>query len=474
MDKLREFLGLLKRQHFWFLAPILLLMAAAGWWLSSKKLSAEFDTYKSSVDGYKRQMDDVIGKARHPNRDFHEGMENLIQQRRENVREAWQTKWERQKQELKWPDELPAEFRQQVEQMRPIEKVNPELNPQQEIPASLRRTYGGFIKNELPKLATSIGSEWRPQRVGGGRALQSFGSPSRRGESRNEEGDVLDESQIVAWNPANQGLFDQRFDWGTRPPSTREVLYAQEDLWVLSTVIDIIRRTNRDAPTRSQAAVKEIDFIQLANNVDPPSFKVLRPGPVVGQRSATSDDDDASVPSSTSSEPTTSAEDISLEGAEAGADASQEWADLVKNRYVNENYEPIADLSTLESLLTVAKRIPVRMRLKVDQRRINRLLVECANSPLTFEVRQFRLNPADDPLGAGRSQLGVGDTFRSEASIGMSNVKTLTDYQSFDRTVELFGIVYIFNPVNEQVLNGGQPDADAEADATDLALNVAR
>lgn len=470
MDKLREFLGLLKRQHFWFLAPILLLMAAAGWWLSSKKLSAEFDTYKSNVDGYKQQMEQVIGKTQHPNPDFHDGMENLIAQRRENVREAWQTKWERQKQELKWPEELPAEFRQQVEQMRPIEKVNPDENPQQEIPASLRRTYGGFIKNELPKLAASIGSEWQPQRVGGARALQGFGSASRRSSSRDEEGDVLDESQIVAWNPVNQGLFDQRFDWGTRPPSTREVLYAQEDLWVLSTLIDIIRRTNRDAPTRSQAAVKEIDFIQLANNVDPPSFQVLRPAPVVGQRSAGEDDDDLGAPPMTSSDTTSSADDIPLEGVEGDATASQEWAELVKNRYVNENYEPIADLSTLESLLTVAKRIPVRIRVKVDQRRINRLLVECANSPLTFEVRQFRLNPADDPLSPGRGQLGVGDAFRNEASIGMSNVKTLSDYQSFDRTVELFGIVYIFNPVNEQILNGGQPDADA----TELALNVTR
>ena len=37
MDQLREFIGLLKRQHFWFLAPILLAMGLAGWWLSSKK-----------------------------------------------------------------------------------------------------------------------------------------------------------------------------------------------------------------------------------------------------------------------------------------------------------------------------------------------------------------------------------------------------------------------------------------------------
>lgn len=246
MDKLREFFGLLKRQHFWFLAPILLIMALIGWWLSSKKLSDEFSSNKSTVQGYLSQMQSVSGEQNHPNPDYHQGMETLIQQRRENVRAAWQTKWERQKQELKWPEQLPAEFRRQVEQMRPIEKVDPENNPQHEIPASLRRTYGGFIKNVLPELAASIGSRWQPQ-TGGRRSLRGFDRRSG-GNTPGDDDAAQDESQIVLWNPANQGLFDQQFNWGTRPPTTRQVLYAQEDLWVLSTLIDIVRRTNRDAP----------------------------------------------------------------------------------------------------------------------------------------------------------------------------------------------------------------------------------
>ncbi len=129
----------------------------------------------------------------------------------------------------------------------------------------------------------------------------------------------------------------------------------------------------------------------------------------------------------------------------------------MKNRYVNENYEPIADLVTLNSSVTVAKRIPVRMRLLIDQRYISRLLVECANSPLTFEVRQFRLNPRDDTLGEGRSFSRGAEMRGLETGGGITGVKVLPDYQTFDRIVELFGIVYIFNPVDDAILTGGAP-----------------
>jgi hypothetical protein len=101
------------------------------------------------------------------------------------------------------------------------------------------------------------------------------------------------------------------------------------------------------------------------------------------------------------------------------------------------------------------------MRLLVDQRQISKLLVECANAPLTFEVRQVRFNPQ----GVGRD--GAGDESNVQEGTFLSpqrNVKTLLDYQSLDRTVELFGIVYIFNPVDEAVLSGQTPSEATPSD----------
>ena len=239
------------------------------------------------------------------------------------------------------------------------------------------------------------------------------------------------------------------------------MLYAQEDLWVLTTLIEIIQRTNGDAMIRSQAAIKAIDFIQIGKDVTPPSqqgFNVVKPAPL-GDPDAAADDTEPK-----SEEPLVFGPDVVASSAEpavdgaTGASAESKLA-LVKNRYYDENYEPIADLQS--SSVAVAKRIPVRLRLLMDQRQINKLLVECANAPLTFEVRQLRFNPQ------GIKRNGLNEGMPTEGSLfGRSQaVKSLEDYQSLDRTVELFGIIYIFNPVDEAVLGGEvRPVAAADDD----------
>ena len=42
------------------------------------------------------------------------------------------------------------------------------------------------------------------------------------------------------------------------------------------------------------------------------------------------------------------------------------------------------------------KRLPVRMRLWMDQRWLPHLISECANAPLQVEVQEVRINVADD------------------------------------------------------------------------------
>ena len=258
---------------------------------------------------------------------------------------------------------------------------------------------------------------------------------------------------------------EARFSW-TGAPTTKEVLYAQEDLWVLMNLIDIIKRTNGDAIVRSQTPIKEIQDIQLGKDVVPPSkldYKVVRPAslPVEGEEAPA----DGQAPVTTGPDKiSTPADNI------AGAPPVAIDLELVKNRYYDENYEPIADQETLLAYVKVAKRIPVRMRLVMDERMLNKLLVECANAPMTFEVRQFRFNPPDanDVMGGGGGSTDLGGPLRS---------RTLkaNEYLSFDRTVELFGIIYVFNPVSEPVLKGEQGGTlPAPADASAQLLPLPR
>src|SRR6185295_16827541 len=85
--------------------------------------------------------------------------------------------------------------------------------------------------------------------------------------------------------------------------------------------------------------------------------------------------------------------------------------DPAMNRYVDDKYAPLpperlrgALKSTTpeDALLAVAKRMPVRIRVVMDQRKLNVLLAECGNSKLPVEIHQVRINrPAAAPAAAG-------------------------------------------------------------------------
>ncbi|MCA9168571.1 MAG: hypothetical protein KDB23_12940 [Planctomycetales bacterium] len=455
MDQVKDILGVIKRQHFWFLSPLLLIVGFVGWMMATKKLNGEFEKWKGDAAGLVSQMNSVKSFTPHPNEEYHQAMEKLISDRMDNVRAAWEKKWERQKEVLKWPSSLAPEFLAKVETMRPIETVT------DRIPSTYTLAYASYIKKALPELAERIGAKWAPTASGRGGFSGTFGRREEGGASTRSNTNTGDEDApaLVEWNPGNQGMLESRFTWPAAP-TTKEVLYAQEDLWVLSSLMEIIKRTNGDAVVRSQVPVKEIQDIQLGKDVTPPSkqdLKVLRPTapPLEGEEG-----EEATAP--TAPEPTFGPDSSSSSSGEGLPTTAPTEIDLelVKNRYYDEFYEPIADQETLLAYVTVAKRIPVRMRLVIDERHLNKLLVECANAPMTFEVQQLRFNP---PVASGFLGAGAGLDLR-----GSAQAKKLTtdEYLNYNRTVELFGIIYVFNPVSEEVLRGekgGELPPPAEA-----------
>ena len=151
--------------------------------------------------------------------------------------------------------------------------------------------------------------------------------------------------------------------------------------------------------------------------------------------------------------------------------------DPAEGRYVDKNYQQLGGFLELQGYLAgeVAKRMPVRMRVKMDQRAINRLLIACANSKLTVEVRQVRVNPQDGATGStglGRGLLsgrfGGEPDFESrgglfgQRGLGAGSEMQIDDAFPYDVTVELYGIIYIYNPVDEETL-GDAVDADSVA-----------
>ena len=236
------------------------------------------------------------------------------------------------------------------------------------------------------------------------------------------------------------------FDWSNQPdqsPTTLQVLYAQEDLWVLTSLMHIIRQTNGQVESRHEAVVKTIETILIGRHAPPRSGQVTRlggggggggmMGGMMGSMGGMSDMGGSAMPAAGEASagmpgagsammPTPStggASDMATPGGEMGGmmpGMGRVSADPAEGRYVDNQYQALK-AETLRSalrsptpndaFLVVAKRMPVRMRLIVDERKLPRLLAQLGNSMLPVEVRQVRINRGKEG-GGGFDMMGGG------------------------------------------------------------------
>ena len=211
MDQLKEFMGLFRRQHFWFILPVLLCMSAYGWWTAAGKVSGEVQQNVGKIDSMHNQADAIktvsapdAPELGHPNTEWHTVMEELIASRQQNVLLAWQKKWDRQGEILKWPADAfgprSADVIPVVEQLRPIEKQDFTVNANK-LPSVARSDYKDFMKNQLPVIASKIGAIWDPQ----GSFIDATTGAKRAITDPTEEVPIgYDKPIIVKWNPDSQ------------------------------------------------------------------------------------------------------------------------------------------------------------------------------------------------------------------------------------------------------------------------------
>ncbi len=449
MDQLKVFFNAAKKHHFWILCVTIMILTFVGWYLSTGKLAAAHDSRHKKLKDNERTMQQVARKANHPNENVRVEMDKLIRARREVVRTAWEIKWKRYEEILVWPPDLTTAFVASATKLRPIEnftsKASPNSNNSQALAVKFRREYWNYVRDELPKLADVIGSHWRDPNAktaaGGNRA-----SRQPRQFDDNQTAPHRTAKLVVDWNAESQSDIETRHFYWRGVPTTAQVLYAQEDLWVLRALMDILAATNEGAKTQSTAAVKVIQSIQLGKYATEPK------GTIHLLVDTNAKDELKQIPNN-----------------EKKVDPDQEEINPADGRYVDEKYEPLTagDLQKVGSSkprLAIAKRMPIRMRLIIDQRKLSDLLIECGNSTLIVEVRQVLFNPG--ATFEGKLEQKGGEKTRNRemgspiASSRSTDERSTSNYggsqsnqnNSFERPVELYGIIYIYNPVNNELL----------------------
>jgi hypothetical protein len=512
MDQIKEQLVKIKPFAFWIACVVILLGSLATWYMATAKLNEERAANESKIKNAFSGLVTIQPKlAKHPNPGTNAEMTKLTLAYGEEVARGWELQYQKQEGVLVWPASFDQDFHDAVKDLRPIEKVPVDkVDYKLTLKDDFRRRYRDFIEDELPKLAETIGGKWYANRD----ASAEVGPGPTTGLGPDGRPTVEVDRSMVLWAPENQReLLATHFGFTARAndPSTLDVLYAQEDLWVLQNLMDIIKRTNEGAEGRHDAAVKQIEFVRIGRAALGQSGAVMMVGGGTGGPGESGFPTGPGGPGMEGMQPGMpagpGAPAVAGETPAAGApvnptaDVAFQPADPGNWRYVDKANTPLAGFQLRQAiaptapgaapatpspetvLLTVAKRMPVRIRLEIDQRRLNKLLTEFGNAQLPVEVRQLRINrtaaAAGNPdsffgaLGGGQGGGPGGGSMEGGYPIpggmnqgGPNGPGNLTRDATVDTNLiklELYGIVYLYNPVNRSVL--GLPVAGPGATA---------
>ena len=458
MDQVKAFARAAAKHVFWIGCGLILAGSMATWYVARKSLHDEFTKNQGDIKAKYTSVEGLQKKKDSPNEKSHAEMDKLLNSTLNLVLDAWKYQYSRQETILRWPMDLREDFVTAVRPIKPIEaKVDFPTPPSQELKVDFRRRYAGYVGNLLPRLADVVETKWLVGRaassgMGGMMGVNAALTPEEAQKLAKEK------PPIVLWDPADQTrLVATHFDWSKQPdssPTTLQLLYAQEDLWVLTALMYIIRETNDKAEARHEAVVKTIEAILIGRQAPPRSGQVIRlsPGGAGSMMAGGMGDmyggsspyggSEAMVPAEASpSGPATMTPPSAASPAGSGTSAPPGGGvsdlgssgmgvpgmgmpgmgpaslDPAEGRYVDNQYQALRAQTLRDALrantpadafLVVAKRMPVRMRLVVDERKLPRLLAKLGNAMLPVEVRQVRVNRAKDSGGGGAYDMNLG------------------------------------------------------------------
>lgn len=488
MGKLRDMFDKVSTHLFWAGSGGVSLAVLVTWFITSTRLAGETEERVNVIKRKYSECQPLVSDTSHPNPASTDGMESILKSLRTSVKDAWDTQYKYQDTAFVWPKELQLDFIERVKPLRPIEtEVEfPPPNNKEKVDRDFRARYMVYIEREFPKLADIVQADWRPSSGG----MMAETQPTSEGIEPASPAAAEASAPIVNWSPQSQSELHSRFQW-TEPPTTLEMLYAQEDLWVLEALLKIIKATNGTADANYNAPVKEIEMIQLGKAAVAKAGQVFRPAAAAEEGPAFNNFEGA-LPGQNPME------DPAMSNPAAGVSGGGSDIDPAENRYVDLHYQPLT-ASKLRSLsesnnpddafLAVAKRMPIRMRLKMDQRMIAKLLAECGNSKIAVEVRQVRVNRSSGVGQAGGMQpgngggamapgvfpnpggmnpgLGAQPGFGPRAGAAAIGGEANFGDDAYDVPVEIYGIVFIYNPPNGKYL-----DLDDEVVDADQAANA--
>ncbi|MDR0335560.1 MAG: hypothetical protein LBI18_00540 [Planctomycetaceae bacterium] len=406
MAKKTEFsLETVKKYIFWACIPIGLLFPAFTTFSAVTSITKAFNDRKSVLESTKKTTEGISSDRSHPNEITITDIQNCIKELRVRVMQAWMTLEKDQRERNLWPEDVGAEFREEVTKLKFFDEMT----------INARELYLNFVEKYLPQLEIFVDrrrvqqkndqGEWKEMEPNTTVASSNTSSDmGMGGMDRGSSGGGMPDMNIMGTTentlplgPDGEEIYRYvgTVDWPNpetrtvtsswaRLPKSNEVWFAQEELWVYHALLSVIKESNTEATGPHNAVVKRIENL------------------LIGQAAA------AALESRSSSRLGGAGGASSMEGGEyssmdsAGGDGgggltvarTEEDVITIKknNRYVDDKAKPLKanDKAPFDQF----KRMPICLRLIVDQRRIPEILVNCANCSMPIDVLWVRINPA--------------------------------------------------------------------------------
>ncbi|MCA9259608.1 MAG: hypothetical protein KDA61_10435, partial [Planctomycetales bacterium] len=306
------------------------------------------------------------------------------------------------------------------------------------------------------------------------------GGEMMMGRGRGMEGgmggmmDEEDDEYLVQW--LDQGELQVKLAF-PRQPTSLQIWVTQEDLWVYETLLGVIARTNEAAgATRpDNAAIRVIAQLQVGSEAamykSTPGNIYLPVSGGMGMGEMGMGMEGGEMMGRGGGEMMMGRGGGEMMGRGGYGDENVDPdAMLLTNRYLGPDGE--ASSAEIDELLSSEyRRLPVHMSLMMKDQMLPRLLIECANAPLPIQVERIQINPDKSAVGfeaASGGRGGMGGGFRGESS--SMNMSTMSGGSTLS-TVELQGVVYIYNPPDPEILTlpGDEDLAQPVDDGSDVA-----
>lgn len=225
MDKLKQVL----KYQFWILLVVALIVPVVGWVMARSGLIQEAEARTKVLDGLSTNLK---AGPEDPNGDWQRGVAEINKVQQDQVRQAWVTLYAQQQKRMTWPPKIdPDKFDSAVDQGEQLELY--------------RVSYAPALEK-----------------------VRQIVKP-------------VDDDGLNGFVELSDGLLPHPEDeWraSAQPPTRKEVEEAQEDLWLLTALLEPIAEVNKDATAQLDAAVRQISVLELRGGGGTPAASATPTG----------------------------------------------------------------------------------------------------------------------------------------------------------------------------------------------------